>query len=475
VALQPAQKAADAAQKATSFLRIRSLLKGAQTYTSAGMKTSRGVFGDPLQVDIFQFQNDGDTMKRFCIWLLGAILVGAAANQASGQGKKGTASAAAPANTTASSTASGASSSAAIESQMLAYGGLDHIASAIAAKVCPQIDSNTSHTVVIYDQASFVSVQSYEAFIANGKAIVAAYETLLPEDNDPDHYDKKTLNRKIEEQGEKEHPNRFQPRALGLSSTIDPFSDATALLSAIAVSSNSESPASIVIPDSAMAVAIARELKQYAACSSKGINVIYPPLFGNSSSTDVSSADIQTDLQKVHDVRDFVTKGVDAQNTRWIAANRGTGTPPSANPVLTGALSDVNTMYDSFMNSLLQINSSTGNPGSSSVIQGYQLANVLAGPVQANGSFIHPAFVLLASILSAGGTMRDHKTLWTALSTGDKITFSGGVIVNVALWHPGGDAPIYSELLRYRAPFAEVHNPGNLEHVSDGDNLGPKP
>ena len=338
-------------------------------------------------------------MKTFCIWLLAAILVGVAANQASGQGKKATT---APASTTASTAASGASSSAAIESQMLAYGGLDHIASAIAAKVCPQIDANTSHTVVIYDQASFASVQSYEAFIANAKAIMAAYETLLPEDNDPDHYDKKTLNNKLKEQGEKEHPKKFEPRALGLSSTIDPFSDATALLSAIAVSSNSESPASIVIPDSAMAVAITRELKQYPACSSKGISVIYPPLFGNSSSTDVSSTDIQTDLQKVHDVRDFVTKGADAQNTRWIAANRGTGTPPSGNPVLTGALSDVNTMYDSFMNSLLQMNSSTGTLGSSSVIQGYQLANALAGPAQANGSFTHPALRLVGKYSFCG-------------------------------------------------------------------------
>lgn len=415
------------------------------------------------------------TLRRAQI-LLAALWLLSANQTCFGQGKKGTASAAAPASTTAPAAASGASSSAAIESQMLAYGGLDHVATGIAARVCPQIDANTSHTVVIYDQASFASVQSYEAFIANAKAIVAAYETLLPENNDPDHYDKKTLNEKLKEEGQKEHPNRFQPRTLGLSSAIDPFSDATALLSAIAVSSNSESPASIVIPDSAMAVAITREFKQYAACSSKGIGVIYPPLFGNSSSSDISSADIQSDLQKVHDVRDFVTKGVDAQNTRWIAANRGaTGTPPSGDPVLTAALSDVNTMYDSFMNSLLQMNSSTGTLGSSSVIQGYQLANVLAGPAQANGSFTHPAFVLLASILSAGGTMRDHKTLWTALSTGDKITFSGGLIVSVALWHPGSDAPIYSELLRYRAPFAEVHSPGNTQHVSDGDNLGPNP
>ncbi len=106
------------------------------------------------------------------------------------------------------------------------------------------------------------------------------------------------------------------------------------------------------------------------------------------------------------------------------------------------------------------------------MIQGFQLANVLAGPAEANGSFTHPAYILLASILSAGGTIRDHKTLWTELSTGDKITFSGGVIVNVALWQSNDTAPLYSNLLRYRAPFSDVRDPSNTANVTDGDNLG---
>src|SRR4029077_6196676 len=158
---------------------------------------------------------------------------------------------------------------AAIESQMLAYGGLDHIASTIAGTVCSKINDNSSHTVVIYDQASFASLQSYEAFIANAKAIVSLYETLLSVD------DKKKLAKQLKDIASTEHPNRPQPRALGLSGTIDPFSDATALLSAIAVASNSESPGSIVIPDSAMAIAITRNLEQSEACTSKKLTVIY--------------------------------------------------------------------------------------------------------------------------------------------------------------------------------------------------------
>jgi hypothetical protein len=421
-------------------------------------------------------------MKTFCDLLLMAIVLASTGDIALAQGKKGAGAPATSPSSGAQSAASAPSSSAFIESQMIAYGGLDHIASAVAVDVCSKIPDPApavaagpgvaakhevpTSTVVIYDQASFASLQSYEAFIANAEAVVSLYETLLSDD------DKKKLNKQLAEFVSNEHPERPKPRAMGLSSTIDPFSDATALLSAIAVSSNSETPGSIVIPDSAMAVTVTRELTGNAACASKKLKVIYPPLFGNSSSTDFSSADIQSDLQRVHDVRNFVIQAVNTENTKWMTDNKNT---QSGNPVLTAALSDANGMYDSFMNSLLQVNSASGAVGSASVIQGYQLANVLAGPAEKNGSFRHPAFILLASILSAGGTELDHKTLWTALWSGDKITYSGGVIVNVSLWHSDDKAPIYSNLLRYRAPFSKVSDPSNKSDVTIGDNLSGKP
>jgi hypothetical protein len=415
-------------------------------------------------------------MKTLCNCLLIAVMLAISADLAFAQGKKG----AAPAGGAAQPAAPAASSSAAIEAQMLAYGALDHIASAIAAEVCakiPQPKDGTAaspgvpaspavptSTVVIYDQASFATLQSYESFIANAKAIVSLYETLLS------RADHNALNKQLKEAANAEHPDRPAPHALGLSGTIDPFADATALLSAIAVSSNAETPGAIVIPDSALAVAVTRELTKSSVCAPKKPNVIYPPLFGNSSSTDFSSADIQSDLQKVHDVREFVIHRVSAENTQWIDDHK-TPPNPNGNPVLMAALNDVNVMYDSFMNSLLQVNSATGAVGSASVIQGYQLANVLAGPAELNGSFRHPAFILLASILSAGGTVLDHKTFWTALSSGDKITYSGGVIANVSLWHSDAAVPLYSDLLRYRVPFSDVQKPSNVDNVTIGDNL----
>ncbi|HMD10515.1 MAG TPA: hypothetical protein VKH63_23485, partial [Candidatus Acidoferrum sp.] len=228
--------------------------------------------------------------------------------------------------------------SAAIESQMLAYGGLDHIASAIAGAVCSNIqdpippDPKPQDTiivprgiVVIYDQASFASLQSYEAFIANAKAMVSLYETLLTDD------DKKALNKKLKDAAKDAYPDRPEPRALGLSGTIDPFSDATSLLSAIAIASNTESAGSIVIPDSAMAVALTRELRTSKPCLSKKLTVIYPPLFGNSSATDFSSADIDSDLQKLQDVRDFVVHAVSDENEQWIEDHTGTSGTQNGN------------------------------------------------------------------------------------------------------------------------------------------------
>ena len=422
---------------------------------------------DPIQI---MWENK---VKTRWMYFLVLLLLAAPIDFAFAQGKKGGGPAASAAATPAAAPAP--SSSAAIEAQMLAFGALDKIAVGIASQVCPLLPTPAvskgptdpgvpASTVVIYDQPSFVSLQAYEAFIANATAIVSLYETLLGDT------DKNTLGTKLKDLARQAHPDRPVPHAIGLSGTIDPFSDATSLLSAIAIASNTETPGAIVIPDSAMAVAVTRQLAA-TPCDIKHAKVIYPPLFGNSSTTDFASADIQSDLQTLQDVRDFVVHAVNAENVTWMKDHPSS---PNGNPILTSALTDINTLYDSFMNSLLQVNSTTGIVGSATVIQGYQLANVLAGPVEKNGSYKHPAFILLASILSAGGTEHVHKNIWTALWSGDKITYSGGVIVNVALWHSDDKAPLYTDLLRYRAPFSKVDNPANMTGVTIGDNL-PKP
>lgn len=251
-------------------------------------------------------------------------------------------------------------------------------------------------------------------------------------------------------------------------------SDVTSLVSAIAVASNTETPGTIVIPDSAVAVATTRELKRSCASNSP---IAYPPLYGTGSTTDFSSADIQLEIDQVNTVRKLAMDSLDK-----VFGNTLSKETPSGDTTWTTNLTDVNGLYDSYMNSLLQVNSSTGTIGSASVIQGDQLAGLLRGGStikSASGTQIvlSPSYVLLASVLSAGGTEHDHKSFWTTLWKGDQISYSGGLIVNVSLWRaPDGTAstnsPIFSGVLRYRVPFTRFDDPnGHKRGDSDANNV----
>jgi hypothetical protein len=452
-------------------------------------------------------------MRKLCSYLVVAWVVYTAVSTIQAQKGKGAASAAASPTAAAAPAASSTpatSSSAAIESQMLAFGALDHIAASIASQACTHLDSaDQNPTIVIFDQASFANLQAYQGFLANANAVKSLYYSLLQtsdaktdESSRVEDCRKAAIQKRItlfpnsqeahaaQQQSARQSEDKKacdiakaagqpcpKPHAIGLSSTIDPFSDATSLLSAIAVASNSESPGSIAIPDSAMAVAVTSQMKQ--VCGARNLTAIYPPLFGKSSISDISASDMESIVQELHDVRGCVIQQLDQRNNGWPrqqGTNGATGTAAtSSDPITTPAFTDVTTMYESFMNSLLQVNSSTGTLGSGAVEQGYQLATVLAGPMdqdKAVPTYSHPAYILLASILSAGGTMRDHKSLWTALGNGDKITFSGGLMVNVALWHADSEAPIYANILRYRVPFSNVSAPnGAYSDTTQGDNL----
>jgi hypothetical protein len=155
-------------------------------------------------------------------------------------------------------------------------------------------------------------------------------------------------------------------------------------------------------------------------------------------------------------------------------ANSGTPATPGANDtILTTALTDIDGLYDNFMNALLQVNPSTGVTGSASVLQGRRLATLIAGKLNADEKHyeVPPAYILLASVVAAGGTMHVHKTLWTALSTGDKITYSGGAVVSFSLWNVNSKFPIYSDNLRYRSPLMNIKAPSDTSGVDSGDNL----
>jgi len=415
----------------------------------------------------------------------------------------------------------GGTSNAAFESQMLSYASLQHVARALGRTVCAAdgVDADNS-VVVIYDQTAFASLQAYESFVTNIQVVSSGYRTLIPKEDLKSSLSSIFSERstefgalaKSEQNPEKKKLYEYKAKKYSLSlAPIDPFSDAASLITALAVASNSETSGQVAIPDSAMAIALTREIR--ANCKN-GVTVVYPPLFGRSSSTDVSAANIQMAIQTLNDLRTIALKNVSIGNQAFLSSypqqtsvakavtkgksatdqtvetntNQSAFAQVSTDPVLSTALTDINGLYDSFMNSLLQINSTTGLAGSATVIQGYRLASLLTGVQCAEAQKDsdgqcpvdtlpypkwqqRPGFVVLASVANAGGTQHDHKTLWTALSTGDKITYSGGLVVNAVLWSAGSSAPLYLDVLRYRAPFSELKSPNNVSGLDAGDNL----
>jgi hypothetical protein len=442
----------------------------------------------------------GMSLAGRCLRVL--LVAGLGASMATAQGKKGSTPAPSGGSNSSSPAPASPSSSAAFESQMLAYGALDHIASRIATTVCDSEGITETPAIVIFDQASFAALQSYEAFVANANVVIGAYRTLLDADsaeankltgelknlfhNREQTYQLQSKDTNGTSALENEHLSEsWKNKEFALTVTGpaigDPFSDLTGLLSAIAISSNTETAGAITIPDSALAVLLTRKLASDEGCSGKAI--VYPPLFGHGSASDFSSQDIQADIQEVDDVRRQVHQHVHDANVAFIDGHK-TQTGITGDTVLTAALTDVDGLYDNFMNSLLQVNSASGVLGSAAVIQGYQLKSLLAGhkkvdgvPVDANHAAspavpaVPPAYVLLATIVASGGTERVHKTFWTALSSGDKITYSGGAIVNVSLWKANAKSPVYSQELRYRTPFMDLRPPADSHGVDLGDNL----
>lgn len=433
-------------------------------------------------------------MKILRLSVVSVALIICSTASLSAQGKKGGGGGSGAASSqpaAASSSSQASSTTATIEAQMLTYGGLDLMSPSIANNVCANV--NDLATIVIFDQTTFANLQAYAAFYTSSKLLVSQYEAI---DSDPKDFRSKLQalaeqhNQAAQTAAQQSKTPLAQKRAgymsemlkaktfdLGLSSTVDPFGDAAQMASAIAAS-NTESGGTIVMPDSAVAVVLSRDLRHTESCAAKKITVIYPPLFGKGSVSDTSSIDIGSVMQVVEDARNVTEQYVIAQNEAYIK-NHAPGTGQSnpavsgGNPTLATMLSDANGLYDTLANSLTQINSATGVLGMASVVQGYELATLLAGQKNSDNSGWQtpPAYILLASVLGAGGTEHTHKNVWTILWKGDDITYSGGLVVNTALWRVDSNGPIVSKIYRYRMPYSHVQSPSNTTGVTNGDNL----
>jgi hypothetical protein len=334
---------------------------------------------------------------------------------------------------------SAAASTASFESQILAYEAIDQIAKQVATKVCGVFSAKSDadrlkNIVVIYDQNAFATTMSYSAFAQNAAALVGAYGTLAPTDKDQEAGSGKT---------------GTAASGSGSSISYSPVSDLTGLLQALAVSANTETYGTVAIPDAAVAVAITREMAQLASCNK--LPIVYPPLFGQGSYSNLAAKNIQEAVDSVNVARRTAHNRVTAAQ----ATGTSVGSPTASLSYFATELADVDGLYDSFINSLLQPNSSTGILGSATVVQGKALADLLA----VDPGKHDPAYVLLATVVAAGGTIHDHKSFWTALTTGDKISFSGGAVVAVSMWQASANtnvispAPVYADIIHLRTDF----------------------
>jgi hypothetical protein len=342
---------------------------------------------------------------------LTTLLLVASMSSAQGNGKNASSS------QQQSQSSSASNSNAPFESQMLAFGALDQIARSIALRTCKQVPIGS--IVTVYDQNSFASLQAYQAFNANALALLDAYQSLLPATD-----------------------TSIRSFSAGPGG-VDLMADITNAIAAVAIATNTNTGSSITIQDNSLALNIMKYLSA-APCSEKQITAIYPPL-----STFAPKSQLPEVLELVTRMKRHVQDEIDAKVIKGEQQIK--------------VFAEVNTLYDAFVSSLISINSTTGQPGMFPIAQGAGLYAVLRN---AN------AKVLYANVATAGGTQRNKKNLLTSLTTGDWITYSGGVAVNTQLIDSKTGKIYFSDVLRYRTPTTHVKSPSNKNDTSQGDNLG---
>ena len=355
---------------------------------------------------------------------------------------------------------SASSSGSFFETQMLAYGAINQLAYGIAQRVCAL---KPNGTVIIFDQTSFQNLQAWQAFQASADALTSAYQTLTSQAAAPVAPPPPPAGPAAPAGGasQAQSSNTLSTQGPGSAATPQGFfagSDVGGLISAIAAATTNAA-SSVTVPDSAMATAILHQMGRLSSCSS--VTRTYYPLFGNSANLVGPTNDVNTVLVRLN-------------NARWniiqvLNSNSATNTSP-----LWLAADHLNTDYDQLLNTLstsvaqnqTAVTATPGpNPGITSIVQGAQMARVLKQP---------NTYLLYANVVSAGGTQRDRKNLFTIIFTGDLISYSGGAVVNYALTESATDKLVDADVLRYRSSFTrlhDVHESAQLESVDSADNV----
>jgi hypothetical protein len=395
--------------------------------------------------------------NRFTLtWPLSMILVlvlgGATTNHLEAQ-KGGGASPAQSAGGSSQGTQGGATPY--FETIMEAYGAMNQLSESITWEVCDQLKNGGDSgpvTIVIFDPTSFQNVAAWQSFSSTAEALKNAYETML-----------------TTEEVDKLFPPPATPEVGTLASIpITSASDLAGLITALS-SSTTNTASTFTIQDSAMAVSLAHQFQRQKQCK---VNVKYYPLFGSYVDLSTTNIKVQAALADLNKLRTYI------QHTAM--------TNTSVQYLL---LSDLNAQYDLLLRSIssgaaqggqtTSANSQPGAPGSSSSNVPQQSQSGAAGLVSLEqGAALNElltnknTYVLYADVVAAGGTQRDRKNIVT-LITGDWISYSGGVIVNVALVRSADTVLKFADTLRYRVGFAHMKNPResqSIENTNAGEN-----
>ena len=373
-----------------------------------------------------------------------------------------------PSASPASQPQSSGSSTAPFEVEMLSYGALDQVLSKLAGYTCQQLINGDAKAgpfrrVVVLDSPTLQNLQAFDAFSINAQALVSAFKAMTGK------------------------------AGAGGGGSIDIFADITGAVATLATATTSESASSFAIQDPSAAVAFIRNLRSggttgcqqafyagvYTVDEAQGGQAGAGNPDANANTMLVSTGDA---LNTLASTRAAALKAVIGQGAAPDPAVPCVGTKTAATPATAGpvyavssqdpcvvAFNNLDATYNAFLAGLSNPNATTGQPALASIIQGYRLRALLN-----SGTDESPILAVYLSVAAAGGTQRDRKNIITALFTGDLISYSGGVSVNVIVFQIGGKHSqiLFSDLLRYRTPFERIADPGgDGKTPRAGDNL----
>jgi hypothetical protein len=323
------------------------------------------------------------------------------------------------------------------ETEMLAYGAANQLSQAIAQKVCNTSPSIVppNATIIIFDQQSFQNLAAWQSFVIGTQALKDAYNTIDPAGN-------------------------FNAMAGGF---FLGGADLGAFITAIGASTTNNASA-FTVQDTTMAVSLMHQM-QRINCT---VKLVYYPLFGSYADLNSATVNVKNALLVLNTVRQDILNNIICDPTVNPITCLDTTDPRAA------AFTDLNTQYDILLKDFLSLpgqssggagagqappatggqNPSSGaspnsaapsapSSGAMSLVQGAELEQLIEKS---------DSYVLYADVVAAGGTQRDVKNLFT-LFTGDWLSYSGGLVVNLALVKSKDTQLVFSDTLRYRTGF----------------------